>query len=67
MQKTIKRGLGTRTISTRPVIYRCDWCGEEQTEERYPGPTPRYCSAACKREAQNTLAAARMRRHRERR
>ncbi len=64
MQKTIKRGLGTRTISTRPVTYRCEWCGEEKTEEHYPGPAPRYCSAACTHEAQNALAAASMRRRR---
>ncbi len=64
MKKTIKIGLATRTIEAREVTYRCEWCGEEKTEDHYPGPTPRYCSDQCKREAQNALAAARMRRRR---
>ncbi len=55
-----------RTIKQRPITFRCEWCGEEHTQLRYPGPTPRYCSEACKREAQNALAAARMRRRRGR-
>ncbi len=54
----------TRTLSKRDVTFRCEWCGEEHTQRRYPGPPPRYCSDACKKEAQNTLAATRMRRHR---
>jgi hypothetical protein len=65
MQKTIKVGLATRTLRTRPVTYRCEWCSTDHTEERYPGPKPRYCSEVCKQEAQNTLAAARMRRKRK--
>ncbi len=64
MKKTLKVGLARRTIRSRPVTYRCEWCGEEKTEERYPGPAPKYCSEACKHEAQNALAAARMRKRR---
>ena len=52
-----------RTITPRPVTFRCEWCGEESTELRYPGPVPRY-HAGCKHEAQNALAAGRVRRMR---
>ncbi len=55
----------TRTITERPVTYTCEWCSQERTETRYPGPKPRYCPE-CKTEAQNALAAGRMRRMRER-
>ncbi len=50
----------------REVTYRCEWCSMLRTELRPPGPLPRYCSATCKREAQNALASGRMRRMRER-
>ena len=55
----------TRTIKERPITYTCEWCSAERTEMRYPGPKPRYCPE-CKTEAQNALAAGRMRRMRER-
>ena len=64
----------TRTAHARLVTWRCEWCtacdGCETTEWRYPGPLPRYhdlcpvCGQACKREAQNSLAAGGMRRKR---
>lgn len=28
---------------TRPVTFRCQDCGELVTEERAPGPMPKYC------------------------
>ena len=59
-----QRKAHARTLTRRDVTFRCEWCGEEHTQRRYPGPPPRYCSDACKKDAQNTLAAARMRRHR---
>ena len=43
-----------RVMSTRkprPVTFVCEWCGEEKTEDRAPGPLPRYC-AEHKAEAQ---------------
>ncbi len=52
-----------RTIAERPVSYTCERCGQERTEMRYPGPTPKYCPE-CKGDAQKALAAARMRRMR---
>lgn len=50
----------------RQVTYRCEWCREDRTELRMPGPLPRYCSDACRHEAQNALAAGRMHRKRAR-
>lgn len=72
---TTARGY-TRTVHARLVTWRCEWCtacdGCEVTEWRYPGPLPRYhdpvcpgCGQACKREAQNALAAGLMRRRRQ--
>ena len=54
-----------RTRKPRPVTFTCEWCGEEKTEDRPPGPVPRYC-AGCKAEAQRALYRGRVRRHRER-
>jgi hypothetical protein len=50
----------------RPITYRCEWCSILRTELRALGPTPRYCSPECKHEAQNALAAGRVRRMRQR-
>ena len=33
----------TRTLKTRAITFVCNECGQEVTEERYPGPTPKYC------------------------
>jgi hypothetical protein len=57
-EKTVKR-------TQRPVTYRCEWCGQESTELRYPGPPPHY-HAACKTPAQNSIARNRMQAWRER-
>jgi len=54
-----------RTLTARAVTYRCEWCSQERTELRYPGPSPRYCPG-CKLQAQNSMAARRMRAMRER-
>ncbi len=54
-----------RTLTERAVTYRCEWCSQERTELRYPGPSPRYC-LECKQQAQNSMAARRMRQMRER-
>jgi hypothetical protein len=45
----------------------CEWCSRSFTSQRTgPGRPPPSCSDACKRAAQNSLAAQRMRRLRER-
>ncbi len=51
------------TRKPRPVTFTCEWCSEEKTEDRPPGPVPRYC-AECKAEAQRALNRGRVRRHR---
>jgi hypothetical protein len=56
----------TRTLRERPVTFRCEWCSNQGTEMRLPGPAPRY-HADCKQEAQNSIAQKRMKRMRERR
>ncbi len=48
-----------------PVTFTCEWCEREVTEERLPGPTPRYC-LACRDEALKASTAARVRKHRMR-
>jgi hypothetical protein len=32
-----------REIKTKPVTFVCALCLQQRTEERYPGPTPKYC------------------------
>jgi hypothetical protein len=49
-QKQVELRARSRTITQRPVTFRCAWCGQIVTELRFPGPTPRY-GAACKAEA----------------
>jgi hypothetical protein len=48
-----------------PRSFRCEWCSEDVTELRGPGPLPRYC-IGCKADAQRALTAGRVRRYRER-
>ena len=33
---------------TQPLTFTCVQCHKTVTQERYPGPVPRYCSQACK-------------------
>jgi hypothetical protein len=49
-QKQVELRARSRTITQRPVTFRCAWCGQIVTELRFPGPTPRY-GTACKAEA----------------
>jgi hypothetical protein len=63
-EQKINVGTYTRTIKERPVTFRCEWCSNEGTEMRLPGPAPRY-HTECKQEAQNSLAKNRMKRMRE--
>jgi len=64
-----KSSLGkeyTRVIETRPVTYICQECGQEVTEDLYPGPAPKICFG-CIGVARRRKAAERQRRFRERR
>ena len=64
--RTLQVGHHRRTITQREMTYRCEWCSLVCTEFRYPGPLPRYCCSDCKRLAQNSMAARRMKAMRER-
>lgn len=49
-----ERGQGVayrRVISLRSVTVTCATCGQEETQERYPGPQPRYCSECVEKAA----------------
>ncbi len=58
------KGGTLRTVHARPVTWRCEWCSQETTDWRYPGPLPRYHDA-CRQDAQNSLAAGAARRKRQ--
>ncbi len=60
------RAAYQRTIHTRPVIFTCRECGATVSQQRFPGPQPRYCSETCKQKAMRAGALARVRRFRER-
>src|ERR687883_2137723 len=59
-----------RDWRTRPVSFTCMGCGQTITQERFPGPTPRYCSPGCQaratEERRREQTPARGRRYRER-
>jgi len=65
-QRSIGIAQHRRTIKQREVTYRCEWCSQERTEFRYPGPLPRYCCPDCRCLAQNRIAAQRMKAMRKR-
>lgn len=42
----------TRTVYTRPVTFKCQWCHQTVTEDRFPSHMPLYCqNSACKQAA----------------
>ena len=55
-----------RTITTRPVTFTCAHCTRTVTQQRFPGPLPRYCGAWCRRQAQRAQTRERVRQHRDR-
>jgi len=56
-----------RIIETRPVTFTCAGCARTVTQQRFPGPTPRYCGDWCRDQAQRTRTRERVRQHRARR
>ena len=56
-----------RRVHARLVTLKCAWCLAVAEVEQFPGPLPRYCSDACREDAQRFRAAKRMRRMRLRR
>jgi hypothetical protein len=61
---TTARGY-TRTLHARLVLFRCEWCSQEQQVWQYPGATPRYCEG-CRAQAQQSMNTARQREKRQR-
>jgi len=55
----------TRTIVSRRVTFTCQRCGAVVTQQRFPGPTPAYCSEDCATEARREQTRVRVRRFRE--
>lgn len=56
-----------RTIQTRAVTFTCHGCGRQVTQQRYPGPPPRYCADWCRRTARRAQTRERVQRLRARR
>jgi len=56
-----------RTIETRPVTFTCAGCARTVTQQRFPGPTPRYCGDWCRYQAQRARTRERVQQHRARR
>ncbi len=56
-----------RQVSTRPVTFTCEMCKQTVTQQRYPGPTPKYCSEVCAQNAVEARNEERVRKQREKR
>ncbi|WP_157507469.1 LuxR C-terminal-related transcriptional regulator [Ktedonobacter racemifer] len=56
-----------RTISMREVTFTCEVCHKSTTQQRYPGPLPRYCSPECQATRARALNETRVRKQREKR
>jgi hypothetical protein len=55
-----------RKVRSRTVTFACAVCGQEVTEEHFPGQKPRYCAKeSCQKEA-NRLRVARFREKKKR-
>jgi hypothetical protein len=55
-----------RTITTRLVTFTCARCTRTVTQQRFPGPVPRYCGQWCRSQAQRAQTRERVRQHRAR-
>lgn len=47
-----------RVVTSRPVTFTCQYCGEILTQLRMPGPLPTYCSDRCRLDAAATRKKA---------
>jgi hypothetical protein len=52
--------VSPRTRQPRLVHFTCGWCGQTVSQQRYPGPRPRYCSDTCQRQATRQQTRARV-------
>ena len=50
----------SRTLTTRLVTFTCQQCGKQVSQQRFPGPRPRYCTEACKQKALRAGTLARV-------
>lgn len=55
-----------RTVHTRPVTFTCQGCGRTVTQQRFPGPLPRYCGSRCRADARQAHTRVRVQRYRAR-
>jgi hypothetical protein len=55
-----------RTLTTRLVTFTCARCAQTVTQQRFPGPVPRYCGAWCRSQEQRAQTRERVRQHRAR-
>ena len=60
-----RRKRYTRVISTQAITFICQECGNEVTEEQYPGAAPKWCYA-CRDKVRRRRIRDRVRRYRER-
>ncbi len=60
-----RRRAYRRVIKTQPITFTCEECGEEVTEDEYPGGDPQYCSD-CVREIRKQQNRERVRQYGER-
>ena len=56
-----------RRSEARPVTFTCVVCGKVQTEYRYPGFKPKYCSGTCYQQAVEERNEKRVAQQREKR
>ena len=47
-----------RVVTSRPVTFTCQYCGEILTQLRMPGPLPTYCGDRCRFDAAATRKKA---------
>jgi hypothetical protein len=52
-------------IKTQPITFTCEECGEDVTEDQYPGGNPQYCRD-CLREVRKRQNRERFRQYGER-
>jgi hypothetical protein len=60
-----RRKAYRRVIKTQPITFTCEECGEEVTEDQYPGGNPQYCGD-CMREVRKQQNRERVRQYGER-
>lgn len=58
--KMARKNVMTVTRMAREVTFVCAVCGQETTQERMPGPLPRYCSDPCEKQGKRDKTRARV-------